>query len=67
MSSLTLTLGSKNREKKNNLKKRIENKKKMRKELSPLLATLTLVTYFELEAEDLEYGRLLKDSKIYHC
>ena len=45
MSSLTLTLGAKNREKENNLKTRIENKKKMRKELSPLLATLTETLY----------------------
>jgi len=36
MSSLTLTLGTKNRGKKNNLKERIENRKKMRKKLSPL-------------------------------
>ena len=64
---ITLTLGAKNREKENNLKNRIENRKKMRKELSPLLATLTLVTYFESGAEDLEYGRPLKGSKIYHC
>jgi len=42
MSSLTLTLGAKNRGKKNNLKERIENRKKMRKELNPLLATLTI-------------------------
>ena len=41
MSSLTLTLGAKNRENKNNLGKRIENRKKMRKELSPLLVILT--------------------------
>jgi len=41
MSSLTLTLGAKNRGKENNLKERIENRKKMRKELSPLFATLT--------------------------
>jgi len=40
MSSLTLTLGAKNREKENNLKKKIENRKKMRKELSPFLTTL---------------------------
>jgi len=43
MSSLTLTLGFKNREEKNNLRKRIENRKKIRKELSPLLATLTFL------------------------
>ena len=49
------------------MKNRIENRKKMRKELSPLLVTLTLVTYFESGAEDLEYGRPLKGSKIYHC
>ena len=42
MLSLTLILGAKNREKENNLKKRIENRKKMRKDLSSLLATLTL-------------------------
>ena len=41
MSSLTLTLGAKNRGKENNLKERIENRKKMRKELSSLFATLT--------------------------
>ena len=41
MSSLTLTLGAKDREKKNNLRKRIENRKKIRKELSPLLTILT--------------------------
>jgi len=41
MLSLTLTLGAKNRGKENNLKERIENRKKMRKELSPLFATLT--------------------------
>jgi len=40
MSSLILTLGAKNRGKENNLKERIENRKKMRKELSPLLVTL---------------------------
>jgi len=42
MLSLTLTLGVKNRGKENNLKERIENRKKVRKELSPLLAILTL-------------------------
>ena len=42
MLSLTLILGAKNREKENNLKKRIENRRKMRKDLSSLLATLTL-------------------------
>ena len=42
MLSLTLILGAKNREKENNLKKRIENRKKMRKDLSSLLVTLTL-------------------------
>jgi len=42
MSSLTLTLGFKNREEKNNLRKRIENRKKIRKEPSLLLAALTL-------------------------
>jgi len=42
MLSLTLTLDTKNREKENNLRKRIENRKKMRKEPSPLLAILTL-------------------------
>jgi len=41
MLSLTLTLGAKNREEENNLRKRIENRKKVRKELSLLLATLT--------------------------
>jgi len=41
MLSLTLTLGAKNRGKENNLKERIENRKKMRKELSPLLIILT--------------------------
>ena len=41
MLSLTLTLGAKNRGKENNLKERIENRKKMRKELSPLFTTLT--------------------------
>ena len=41
MSSLTLTLGAKNREKENKLRKKIENRKKIRKELSPLLAILT--------------------------
>jgi len=44
MSLLTLTLGAKNRGKENNLKERIENRKKVRKELSPLLTTLT--SYF---------------------
>ena len=38
---LTLTLGAKNKEEENNLRKRIENRKKVRKELSPLLVTLT--------------------------
>jgi len=33
-----------NREEKNNLRKRIENRKKRRKELSPLLAILTMLT-----------------------
>ena len=42
MSSLTLTLGAKNREKENKLRKKIENRKKIRKELSPFLAILTL-------------------------
>ena len=42
MSSITLTLGAKNRERENNLEERIENRKKMRKELSPLLTTLIL-------------------------
>jgi len=42
MSLPTLTLGAKNRRKENNLKERLENRKKMRKELSSLLATLTL-------------------------
>ena len=52
MSLLTLTLGAKNREQENNLRKRIENRnrKKIRKELSPLLAILTLkamhITYY---------------------
>ena len=41
MSSVTLTLGAKNREKENKLRKKIENRKKMRKELSSLLAILT--------------------------
>jgi len=41
MSSPTLTLGAKNRGKENNLKERLENRKKMRKELSSLLVTLT--------------------------
>ncbi len=45
MSLLTLTLGAKNREKKNKLRKKIENRKKMRKELSPLLAILTIVAF----------------------
>jgi len=40
MLSLTLTLGAKNREQENNLRKKIENRKKMRKELSLLLAIL---------------------------
>jgi len=43
MSLLTLTLGAKNREKKNNLRKKIENRKKIRKELSLLLAILTVL------------------------
>ena len=42
MSSLTLTLGAKNREKEDNLKKIIENRKKMRKEPSSLLTVLTV-------------------------
>jgi len=42
MLSLTLTLGAKNRRRENNLKERIENRKKMRKELSLLFTTLTL-------------------------
>ena len=45
MLSLTLTLGFKNREEKNNLRKEIENRKKIRKELSPLLATLISIIY----------------------
>ena len=45
MLSLTLTLGAKNREKENKLRKKIENRKKMGKELSPLLATLILEAY----------------------
>jgi len=43
MSLLTLTLGFKNRKEENNLKKRIENRKKIRKKLSPLLITLTVL------------------------
>ena len=43
MLSLTLTLGAKNREKGNNLRKKVENRKKIRKELSPLLAILTVM------------------------
>jgi len=45
MLSLTLTLGAKNRGKENNLKERIENRKKMRKELSLLFATLILQAF----------------------
>ena len=41
MLSLTLTLGAKNREKENKLRKKIENRKKMKKEPSSLLAILT--------------------------
>jgi len=40
---LTLTLGAKNRKKKVENKIKIENRKKMRKELSPLV-TLTYIT-----------------------
>jgi len=39
---LILTLGAKNRENENNWKERIENRKTVRKELSPLLTTLTV-------------------------
>ena len=42
---LTLTLGAKNRKKENKLRKKIENRKKMGKELSLLLATLILEVY----------------------
>jgi len=45
MSSLTLTLGFKNREEENNLRKGIERRKKTRKEPSPLLATLISMIY----------------------
>ena len=44
MSSLTLTLGTKNRENKNKLGKKIENRKKIRKELSLLFAILAIIT-----------------------
>jgi len=59
MSSLTLTLCAKNREKDDNLKERIENRKKMRKELSPLLTTL-IPLVAEKDAILIVCDRLLK-------